>query len=138
MEFKRQAKKQQPVVLQYKKRRYDGGSEIELIKYLEAKRSLNIAEAKPVEAPQPQVQVPQKRSKKIVEALILGPMELAIGVVGMMTTTLAIVTFKQQQKPELAKQSQVVFKECWQTFVQGIVHSAVGPWKAVKVAVVGE
>lgn len=133
MEFKHQAKKQQPIVLQYTNRRYDGGSEIELIKYIESKRTVNLNEAEVVQAPK----VKQSRSKRILESLILGPMEVAIGVVGMMTTVLAIVTFKHQQKLELVQQSKAVFKECWKTFWQGALHLVTGPWQAAKLAVVG-
>lgn len=132
MEYQNQTEKQEPIMLQYRKRMYDGGSEIELIQYLEAKRSLKLTEA------QAQVkEMAKPRTKRILETLILGPMELAIGVVGVMTTVIAILAFRQQRNWPLVEQSKKVFKECLRTFGQGVVHSITGPWKAVRLAVVG-
>ena len=68
---------------------------------------------------------------------MIGPMELAVGAVGIMTSTLAIVTFTQMGNPQMAAQSKAVFKDCLITFLKGFQDTAFGPIKALKVAVVG-
>jgi hypothetical protein len=153
MEYQHQTEQQGPVVLQYTKRRYDGGTEIELIKYIEAKKSLKAIEDKVLaemdleqtmdhdDEPMPMADVsaPEAvteahRKTKILEALLLGPMELAVGMVGMLTTVLAIAAFRYQKKQPLVEQSKAVFKECWTTFLQGSIHVWTGPFRALKVA----
>ena len=132
---------EKPLILRYDKRRYDGGVEIELIEYLEEQRALQLAEAKAQQAEEATVPVvepqPHSRSQKIWGALLVGPMEMAVGAVGILTTTLAIFTFIQVKNTELADQSKAVFKECLKTFFQGIGHSLVAPGKALKIAMVG-
>lgn len=76
-----------------------------------------------------------KRSQKLLEVWILGPMELCVGVVGMLTSLLAIFTFTRMQNEALVKQSKGVFKDCLKTFNKGLLDTVTAPVKALKVAV---
>lgn len=144
------AQQEKPLILKYDKRRYDGGMEIELIEYIEAQRRLKVSQTNPI-VPKPADQKEdttnpttatvasptEKRSQKFWTAFLVGPMEMAIGAVGILTTLLAIFTFTQVKNQELLAQSKSVFKDCCKTFVQGIGHTLLSPGKLVKIAVVG-
>lgn len=162
------------MVLKFEKRRYDGGSEIELIQYIENCNRYNAAQGNnqqvmsqpmnPQMMQEPMVHsVPQQqqvqgqgesrslagtvqqfganekasRSRQVLETLALGPMEIAVGSVGILTSGLAIVTFSQMNNPEMAEQSKAVLKECTSTLLKGFVDTLWSPVKALKVAVVG-
>lgn len=133
MEYQHQTEKKAQVVLQYSKRRYDGGSEIELIKLIEARQAMKTARELDKQAKPKSI----SRGKRVLEAILIGPMEIAIGMVGMMTTTLAIATFAHQQKSNLVEQSKAVFKECAYTLWKGLWHTLIAPARAVKLATVG-
>lgn len=134
MEYKHQTKKEAQLMLQYTKRRYDGGSEIELIKLIEAKQALHAAKTKNVEKEKHEQPKTVTRSRRIWESLLLGPMEVAIGLVGLLTTALAIVTFKQQGKTKLVEQSKTVFKDCAYTLCKGLWHLAISPLQVARQA----
>ncbi|MBX2861846.1 MAG: hypothetical protein KTR14_11480 [Vampirovibrio sp.] len=131
----------QEVVLKYDKRRYDGGSEVELIEYLEAQNAvaqLNNPELRQYELKELQQQAAaasaaKSRWQKIAEALAIGPMELAVGTVGIFTSLLAIATFRWFNNHTMADQSKQVLRDCWKTLGQGCIHLATGPVKAIKI-----
>lgn len=148
------------VVLKYGKRRYDGGNEIELIKAIErqkATQQLNdlqkehlveiqqdIAQKQQVGHDNPIVKEPVQakalapepasptKKKRALDALILGPLELCIGSVGMLTASLAILTFKQANNQVLVDQSKAVLKDCCMTFRKGLVDCATTPYRVLK------
>jgi hypothetical protein len=134
MDFQRNTETQEPLVLQYQQRRYDGGSEIELIRYIEEKQALKLKETEVVI---PQV-VPQVSKKtKMMEVLLMGPMEIAVGTVGVLTTLIAVFAFTQQKNWPMVEQSRMVQKECVKTFWQGCVNTLCSPWKALKLTITG-
>lgn len=130
MEHQHQARKEAQLTLKYDKRRYDGGNEIELIRLIEAKQALQ--EAKRLEKQEAPKVV--NRKKTIWEAALLGPMEIAIGLVGILTSGLAIATFKQQGKLPLVEQSQLVMKDCVYTLVKGMWHLITTPVQMARAA----
>lgn len=151
MEHKRNGTNLNAMVLKFDKRRYDGGSEVELIQYIESGQ-LDSNMTNPVSPafvqagmaasagskPNASVSTKKKtRSKQVIEALALGPMELAVGSVGILTSGLAVVTFSKMNNPEMAAQSKVVLRECVKTLIKGAIDTAFAPVKAIKVAVVG-
>ena len=136
------------VVLKFAKRRYDGGTEIALINAIEKKReSAEFAQiqAKYMStrpeggAPQPQPQPapaadqpkPSDRKTRVFQALVMGPLEICVGTVGMLTSLLAIVTFGYTKNPSLSQQSKTVFRDCVRTFFKGWLDTVTGPGKAV-------
>jgi hypothetical protein len=123
--------REKPLILHYEKRRYDGGVEIELIKYLEAERTVKLQEV------QQKLKHDSSRSRRAWEALLIGPIELCVGAVGMMTTLFAIFAFTQLKNKDMVKQSKTVLKECLHTFIHGIAHSVLGPGRALKAAMMG-
>lgn len=149
------------LVLKYGKRRYDGGNEIELIRAIERQKAMkqlndlqkeHLVEvqadiAKQTEAATPIQQDSASASplqtasstsdppiinKKLMEAFLLGPMELCIGSVGMLTATLGVIAFKHMQNEQLLAQSQVVFNDCWKTFKKGLLDSLTTPVRVFK------
>ncbi len=147
------------LVLKYGKRRYDGGSEIELIRTIERRQAaaklnqlqhqhmLEVqahiepnrqADLSPgvVEGPAPVAQpvIPANSSDKVWQAWILGPMELSVGVVGMMTALLAIFTFRRLNNQALVKQSHGVFNDCLKTFGKGLLDTFTTPVRVLKVS----
>ena len=159
MERKQQ---KQSIILKYSQRRYDGGLEIEQIRAIEHKQavaqlnniySLDERRVQPLTAtspvllpqaetpvapvlPLPLEQTPRaKKSKRIFEAYIMGPMELCVGVVGMLTSLLAIYTFSRTNNEALVAQSKTVFNDCLKTFNKGILDTLTAPVRALKVAV---
>jgi hypothetical protein len=152
-------RKQKPaLVLKYGKRRYDGGPEVEAIRAIERQqavaqmshlqnrqRHLEPVQIQVESAPEP-VTLPQpapvaqaapatgSRKNRILEALLLGPMELCIGAVGIMTATLAIITFRRLNNAELLEQSRAVFRDCVKTFRKGLLDTLTTPVRALKAA----
>ncbi len=154
MEHKRNGTDLNAMVLKFDKRRYDGGSEMELIQYIESGQLASSVAMTAPSAPAPvsgasaaTATVPAKggsvskkpkaRSKQVLEVLVLGPMELAVGSVGILTSGLAVVTFAKMNNPEMEAQSKVVLRECVKTLIKGVIDTVFAPIKAIKVAVVG-
>lgn len=168
--------------MKYSTRRYDGGSEIDLIREIERKHAIRqlirlhhmqqeqqrgtlphfleelpreddpaCAVAEPPPPVQPQAAIPplpppmlpmaplplppsarQKKSIRVFEALIMGPMEICVGVVGMLTALLAIVTFSYTRNPALTQQSKTVFRDCFRTFFKGMLDTLTCPGRALR------
>jgi hypothetical protein len=137
------------VVLKYDKRRYDGGSEIEVIRSIERKnRNEQLAQSYhasgltptemspgrhaletsgdlPVDASQPNLVRHDAASSRIVttsvmETILMGPLEVTVGIVGMLTAGLAVATFRQAGNTEMVAQSQQVMRDCYKTFLKGL------------------
>ncbi len=164
------------MVLKFDKRRYDGGSEIELIQYIENcyekkptdTQSLVSSAMRPIPYPATVSKEPkesgtngvtiapetlsssvqqmgsdlrtntkQGRGKQVLETLLLGPMEIAVGSVGILTSGLAIMTFSQVKNSNMVTQSKAVLKECTRTLLKGITDTLWAPIKAAKITLVG-
>lgn len=77
----------------------------------------------------------QKRLKRVQEALLMGPLELCVGMVGMLTALLALLTFSRMKNEKLVGQSKAIFKDCLKTFNKGLLDTVAAPVKALKAAV---
>lgn len=161
-------------IFQYDKRRYDGGSEIELIRQVEDNqqpRRVVVAFALPageaaqvgkngvVHAQCPDIAMPfgllpvqakplktakikahgtsrlSKKLRAFGEALLIGPMEIVVGLLGIATTTLALSLFVKVYNQPMALQCKQVMKDCTKTLLQGIGHTVTAPGRAVLAAV---
>lgn len=140
------------LILKYAKRRFDGGSEIELIRSIEVAQmnklfnnphgntpnsfSAPLALAQNPMATQPQQPqpAPVKRTRKsrMLEAAIRGPLQLCIGVVGMLTAGLAIVTFRRADNEAMLKQSWQVFHDCRKTLQKGVLDCLNTPVRVIQ------
>lgn len=138
MEHRHKTHKDEPVVLRFNKRRYDGGSEIKLIQYLEEKQRLHLTDStKAPIKPIPCKKSASPRMKRCLSALMMGPMEIAVGAVGILTAILAISTFRTSGNHQMLEQSHAIFKDCLKALLQGFGTSFVGMGKAMKIALVG-
>lgn len=171
-----QGHRRQGVVLKFKQRRYDGGSEIDLIKAIEKQQldryramqfaqimddrdvsqrdpgvSLSDAQLRPP-APEPtgtepvskvadfskpaafrpKIVITSNRGKRVFEALVMGPLEICVALVGMMTSVFAIVVFAMMDNPSMSNQSKLVFQECLKTMGHGLMHCLAAPGNALK------
>lgn len=149
-----QRKQTSPLVLKYGKRRFDGGTEVELIRTIERQKTMlelrrlqeqHLEEVKtdlakpsaqanltPPAAEPAKEPAPVARKNRVLEAWILGPMELCVGAVGLLTATLAVITFRQLNNEPLLKQSQGVFNDCLGTFRKGIIDTLTTPIRVLK------
>jgi hypothetical protein len=147
-------KRQQKTVLtlKYAKRRFDGGNEAELIRTIEISQMNNLYKntqastnsgnptfSAPLNlSPNPGVKVQttkvtqHTRQQRMVEAAIMGPLQLCIGVVGMLTAGLAIVTFGRAQNQAMLEQSWMVFHDCRKTWIKGLKDSLSTPVRVIK------
>lgn len=150
-----QRQQKSAIVLKYAKRRFDGGNECDLIKAIERQQDvdqlnraysgaftnlktgftapLNLTPQPAAAAPQAAPVKPGKRSK-VMEAAIRGPLQVCIGLVGMLTAGLAIVTFRRSRNEVMLEQSQIVFNDCVKAFRQGVWESFTTPVRVLKVA----
>ena len=151
-----QHKQHSSLILKYAKRRYDGGSEIELIRTIERKQMINHlnklqsensglqapgeSPVKPEPAPEQVVtqiskeEVATARKNKALQALVLGPVQLCVGTVGIMTALLAIVTFKRLNNETLLQQGQTLLADCLKTFNKGLLDTVTTPVRVLKAA----
>lgn len=161
-----QRKQQASLILKYAKRRFDGGSEVEIIRNIERQHVLTqmnrmyrpselhmeTAEATSVagkgaaavcdqaapdasgHAVTPDVAELGPERPRFLQALILGPMGLCIGTVGILTAALAIFTFKRLNNEALLRQSQVLWRDCLSTLRKGVVDTVTTPWRVLQVA----
>jgi hypothetical protein len=151
------------LILQYEKRRYDGGPEIELIRQIEERHLLADMQAQmlatmahdrhssttpvaeePVAAVVQAVahqQVPvspvvkASRQRRVLEALLIGPMEIFVGILGICTTLLALATFSRSNNVAMQHESKVVLGECVQTLGQGVLHLFTSPVRVLTAAI---
>lgn len=88
----------------------------------------------PVTATQsePIAQVKATKKQKIFQALIMGPLELCVGMVGVITSLLAIMTFKYFNNEPMETQSKQVLEDCFKTINKGILDTVSMPNYLVK------
>ncbi|MGE0201648.1 MAG: hypothetical protein AB7P76_11855 [Candidatus Melainabacteria bacterium] len=137
------------MVLKFSKRRYDGGSEMELIQELDSARRIiqprkafaepraqesAVAGSMPVmpDAKAATGKKPAPRTQKILQALLMGPLQMTIALVGLLTTGLALVTCIYYRNESLAAQSRLVYRECLKTLMKGLTDTFIGPGKALQ------
>lgn len=167
------------LILDCNNRRFDGGTEIELIAQIEAQqahhqqrpqphhgRSSSAAHATAVKGaaqhkaratrpehsnlrhsslipaaetgrviPLTNRQAP--RWKYAVDALLVGPLQVAVGFVGILTSILAMATFKKNQDEAMAAQSKQVFKDCSHTLLLGVLYTVLSPIRSLKALLIG-
>jgi hypothetical protein len=126
----------EPIILSYKRRRYDGGPEVELIAYLEAQQQQlsGTTLLEDLMGEQDTEPLTEKTLwQKVGEVLFIGPLEIFVGILGMITTGIAATAFKAFMNPALNAQSRAVFADCWATFKQGCVHSVKAPIRVFQV-----
>jgi hypothetical protein len=150
-----QRKQKTAMILKYAKRRYDGGPEVETIRTIERQqtleqlnrlqnqqRVLEPAELKvepaAVNTPAPVAAEPvspaEAKRNKLLAAAALGPMEICVGTVGIMTATLAIITFRRLKNEELLNQSKTVLVDCLKTLRKGFIDTITTPVRVSKAA----
>jgi hypothetical protein len=140
------------MILKYAKRRFDGGQEVDLIRAIERQNQtdqLGRMYGQPQDlhavtssvsvplAPAAAVQLENQpaagpKPSKVWEAVIMGPLQIAIGMVGMLTAGLAIVTFRRVQNEVMLQQGQLIFRDCAQTFRKGLWDTLTTPVRVVK------
>lgn len=146
------------LALRFEKRRFDGGNELELIQQIEAQQARQLAQAGLVSNEQAALMVSRRPQQRVVqriqpagpaqasfqhrtksaaawEALIVGPLEIAVGAVGMLTSVIAMATFFNSKNAVLAQQSKQIMRDCSITFVRGFINSALMPVRLVKIAI---
>lgn len=146
------------IVLKFPKRRYDGGTEIALIQAIERKREaaqfadiqaryLKEAQARhpnlkrqpapesaktgrvnPKNAPKPD------RKNRVLQAIIMGPLEICVGLAGILTVGLAVFAFHQFKNPAMLTQSKTVFRDCVKTLGKGCKDTMLMPGRALQAA----
>lgn len=153
--------KKSTIVLKFKKRRYDGGTEIELIQNIERQKAAQFADMKKKQAEelmhkieatadQPGViaqapvasasepviaplepEVPRSKGRRVMEAFALGPLEMLVGSLGIVTAGFAILTFRYMNNKTLEQQSTAVLEDCWKAIGRGLAHALTAPGRAL-------
>jgi len=153
--------KKSTIVLKFKKRRYDGGTEIELIQNIERQKAAQFADLKKKQAEElmhkieatsdqpgrlmtesvhgaaePVVQpatpeVPRSKARRVMEAFALGPLEMLVGSLGIVTAGFAILTFRYMNNKTLEAQSTAVLEDCWKAIGRGLAHALTAPGRAL-------
>lgn len=138
------------VTLKYAKRRFDGGSEIDLIRTIEVAQMhkmygpeqtqpqnfsapLNLAPGQAQNQTAQAQPIVRSRRTRMTEAAIRGPLQICIGIVGMLTAGLAVVTFHKTNNQVLLAQSWTVFHDCRKALGKGLLDCLTTParvWKA--------
>ncbi len=131
-------------VLKFRKRLYDGGSEIALIQAIEAGRHVASQLKKPTMTPEePKVEekpAPAAESKEpgkgrqITDTLLMGPLELVVALVGILTAGIAIATFTHFKNEALLQQSRNILRDCGQMLMKGLKDTLHTPGKVMKLA----
>jgi threonine dehydrogenase-like Zn-dependent dehydrogenase len=117
------------------KRRYDGDYAETLVdnaeQYLKAMEQSMLA-TKPVAIVPGNTQqassIQQVVTQKPLDCIIKGPLQICIGLVGMLTASLAIFTFKQAKQDALVQQSKYVFSESFKSVIKGIKDCLKSPY----------
>jgi hypothetical protein len=155
-----QHKQKSSIILKYAKRRYDGGPEIETIRSIERQQvvsylnklhkenraqeaaKIETQAAEPAPTVEPQVETPvsgqpsaSTRKSRVLHALVVGPVQVCIGLVGLMTAGLALFTFKRVNNEPMLKQSKTLLNDCWGTFRKGLADTLTTPFRVVKAAI---
>jgi len=133
-----------PIILNFKKRRFDGAHEMDALTLVYTNRKVILSQVPTeqetshrLEQGQCQRAPQSKKSQRILQALITGPLEVAVGSVGILTAGIAIFTFSWCNNTALVNHSKNVFSDCVKTMGQGLVNTVIGPGKALKVLVMG-
>lgn len=144
------------LALRFEKRRFDGGTEVDLIQQIEEQQARQLAQAGLVSNERAAAMVSRPRAQRVVqriqpayqaapvkprnkvtaawEAIIVGPLEIAVGAVGVLTSILALATFFKSKNEVMAQQSKLIMRDCSITFVRGFLNSAMTPVRLVKIA----
>lgn len=72
------------------------------------------------------------KKQQILQALFLGPLEISVAILGVITAGFAMITFACFKNQELNQHSQVVLVECRKAFIRGIKNTISGPGKALQ------
>lgn len=146
------------LVLKYGKRRFDGGNEIELIRSIEKQKALkqlqDLEKQKlneiqmdiGVQKPDAEAKSEEKPLSSLIEAkplirnrfwevLLLGPLAICIGTVGMLTASVAILVFRHMNNEAMLEQSRQVLQDCCKTLKKGLLDSLTTPARLYKVCV---
>jgi hypothetical protein len=156
-----QAFQQEPLVLHYDKRRFDGGSEKELIQYLESQQGALMASTldsstdwsfyndynklyqaacvdhdvasaiQSVKAPVGKLGFAQ-RLKNALYALLEGPVTIVISLAGLMITCISVLTFKLANNQDMLDHCKEVNSVCRHTLGQGVQLCMASPLAAVR------
>lgn len=78
-----------------------------------------------------------KRLRAAFDCLIVGPLQIAVGIVGILTAVLALAAFIKNKDEALTAQSHHILKECVITLARGVLETALSPLKVLKVLVWG-
>ena len=146
------------LILKYAKRRFDGGNEAELIRAIERQQDvaqlnklfgdnngpgnvsvginvpLNLTPQQSAQQPVGPKQEFGKRAK-VRDAVIRGPLQVCIALVGLLTAGLAIMTFRKQQNSPMLEQSRVVFADCRKTLRKGLWDTVTTPVRVLKIVI---
>lgn len=96
-------------------------------------RVVNHSAASPVVAPTAAPAQPSVSKKHLIlQALFLGPLEISVAILGVITAGFALVTFACFKNQELNQHSRVVLVECKKAFARGIKNTIAGPGKALQ------
>lgn len=150
-------------------RRFDGGTEINLIAQIEARQEQGelpkTAKRNPVakagRASVPRGVTPQSdnarnttlqeavtaiplqnrtqpnRVKMAMDTLLVGPLQIAVGAVGILTSGLAMASFCKSGDESLQQQSRAIFRDCSLTLLIGMFYTLVSPLRCLKTLVLG-
>jgi len=161
MEKNNQKQIQPGLVLQYDKRRYDGGPEVEQIRLIEQQQELlrqqqyaatlggyatppTVASAAnalrppvaPTEAPlqavEPAICNEEVRTRRVQDILLTGPLSICVGFVGIFTSALALLVAARMKNPALQAQGRTVMSECTRSVRKGFIDTATIPWQLLK------
>lgn len=153
-----QRQRKSSLVLKYAKRRFDGGNEADLINVIERQQdieqlnklyrhsgsaeSMNFNFSAPLTLTQEPAAVPQPvveqskpstvRHSKLGEIALRGPLQICIGLVGILTAGLAIVTFSRHKNDAMLEQSRVVLGECVKSLRKGCWDTVATPIKVLQ------
>lgn len=142
------------LTLKYAKRRFDGGQEIDLIRAIERQNhtdQLNRMYGEPQQGASNNVHTgvsvpltpvhavelenmpaPGPQPSAIWQAVIMGPLQVAIGAVGVLTACLALVTFRRVQNEVMVQQSRLILHDCAKTFRKGLWDTLTTPARVYK------
>ncbi len=151
-------------------RRFDGGTEIDLIAQIEAKQKnqqhnqprsatpRGVGKANHTTRPQAHAKAQSlqgrametnagiplegraskpNRIKHAVDTLMVGPLQIAVGIVGMLTSGLAMASFRKAGDEALQAQSKSIFKDCSLTLLIGLYYTVVSPLRCIKTLLLG-
>jgi hypothetical protein len=114
----------EPIILEYSQRRYDGGSEIDLIATIEARQEEVMSQWLELKS---RHRRPLNRWQMLVNTLLMGPFELFVGSLGMLCGLFAGLAFKHFKHPALSQSANALFRECSGVFASGLRNTLLTP-----------